>query len=152
MRTGAAPKRPYDSLTGRGQLGRLRRLGRAALARSPGGFDGARLGLLRHEHNATFLVEGDGTRHVLRINRPDLQSVATISSEMAWLAALRSDTDLLVPVPEVATDGTLVVIAGQRTARCTSYSILSPSRRAVKTTVKEKGGEGRGESRPDDAV
>ena len=50
----------YDSLTGRGQLGRLRRLGRSALDRYPGDLAGARLVPLRHEQNATFRVDGSG--------------------------------------------------------------------------------------------
>ena len=101
--------RAYDTLTGRGQAARLRRLGRAALSRYPGWPDQAALTLLRHEHNATFRVDGAGTRHVLRIHRPELHAPATIASEMAWLAALRRDTMLQVPEPEVAVDGSLVV-------------------------------------------
>ena len=103
--------RPYDSLTGRGQLGRLRVLARAALAQYPGVRDGARLTPLRHEHNATFRVDGRGTSHLLRINRPDLHARATIESEMAWLVALRQDTDLRVPQPVAATDGSHLVTA-----------------------------------------
>ena len=80
--------RPYDSLSGRGQLGRLRRLGRAALAAYPGDLEDGRLTLLRHEQNVTYRVDAGGTRHVLRISRPDLHDAATIGSEMAWLAAL----------------------------------------------------------------
>ena len=110
----------YDSLSGRGQLGRLRRMGRTALERYPGDFDGARLVLLRHEQNATFRVDG-GERYVLRINRPGLQSEATVESEMAWLAALRRDTDLVVPEPVATRDGSLVVTVadpGVPGARC----------------------------------
>src|SRR6478609_7446855 len=105
--------RAYDALTGRGQLGRLRRMGRTALERYPGDLDGARLVLLRHEQNATFRVDGVGARYVLRINRPGLQSEATVESEMAWLAALRRDTDLVVPEPVATRDGSLVVTASE---------------------------------------
>jgi Ser/Thr protein kinase RdoA (MazF antagonist) len=48
---------------------------------------------------------------VLRINRPAVQAVDTISSEMAWLGALRRDTDLGVPEPVAAHDGSSVVVA-----------------------------------------
>ena len=112
--------RAYDALSGRGQLGRLRRMGRTALDRYPGDLGGARLVLLRHEQNATFRVDR-GERYVLRINRPGLQSEATVESEMAWLAALRRDTDLVVPEPVATRDGSLVVTVadpGVPGARC----------------------------------
>jgi Ser/Thr protein kinase RdoA (MazF antagonist) len=59
----------------------------------------------------TYRVDAGGTRHVLRISRPDLHSADTIGSEMAWLAALAADTSLHVPSPIVARDGALVVAA-----------------------------------------
>ena len=101
--------RPYESLSGRGQLGRIRRLGREALAAYPGDLKDGRLALLRHEQNVTYRVDSGGTRHVLRISRPDLHSADTIGSEMAWLAALASDTSVRVPAPVTARDGALVV-------------------------------------------
>lgn len=101
----------FGELSGRGQLRRLRRLGRAALRSYPGDLGDARLTLLRHEQNVTYRVDGEGTRHVLRISRPDLHSDATIGSEAAWLAALGRDTALRVPVPATARDGSLVVAA-----------------------------------------
>lgn len=103
--------RPYESLSGRGQLGRIRRLGRAALAAFPGDLADGRLTLLRHEQNVTYRVDSGGSRHVLRISRPDLHSADTIGSEMAWLAALATDTSMHVPAPVVASDGSLVVVA-----------------------------------------
>jgi Ser/Thr protein kinase RdoA (MazF antagonist) len=101
--------RDFDSLTGRGQLGRLRRLGRRALARYPGDLDQAPLTLLRHEQNATFRVDASSGRYVLRISRPEPHFEASVASEMAWLAALRRDTRLLVAEPVAASDGALVV-------------------------------------------
>ena len=101
--------RPYESLSGRGQLGRIRRLGREALAAYPGDLKDGRLTLLRHEQNVTYRVDSGGIRHVLRISRPDLHSADTIGSEMAWLAALASDTSVRVPAPVTARDGALVV-------------------------------------------
>src|SRR5689334_12709193 len=77
--------RDFDALTGRGQLGRLRRLGRRALARYPGGLDEAPLILLRHEQNATFRVDASSGRYVLRISRPVPHFEASVASEMAWL-------------------------------------------------------------------
>ncbi len=103
--------RPYESLSGRGQLGRLRRLGRHALAAYPGDLQEGHLTLLRHEQNVTYRVDSRGSRHLLRISRPDLQTAATIGSEMSWLAALARDTSLRVPAPVMARDGALVVAA-----------------------------------------
>ena len=99
----------FASLRRRGQLGRLRRLGHTALAAY--GLDGARLTLLRHEYNTTFRVEAPGGPYVLRINRPQVHTAVTIESEMAWLGALRRDTDLGVPEPIPARDGSPVVVA-----------------------------------------
>jgi Ser/Thr protein kinase RdoA (MazF antagonist) len=99
----------FASLSRRGQLGRLRRLGRAALASY--GLEGARLTLLRHEHNTTFRVDAGGGPYVLRINRPNVHTLETIASEMAWLDALRRDTRLGVPTPVAACDRSLVVVA-----------------------------------------
>ena len=101
--------RDFESLTSRGQLGRLRRLGRQALARYPGHLDRAPLTLLRHEQNATFRVDAPTGRYVLRISRPELHFQASVASEMAWLAALRRETALLVPAPVATADGALVV-------------------------------------------
>jgi Ser/Thr protein kinase RdoA (MazF antagonist) len=81
------------------------------MALSSYGLDGARLTLLRHEHNATFRVDARGGPYALRINRPLVHTAATVSSEMAWLRALRHDTGLGVPEPVAARDGSLVVVA-----------------------------------------
>jgi Ser/Thr protein kinase RdoA (MazF antagonist) len=98
--------RAFGSLGSRGQIGRLRRLGQAALARY--GIAGAPLTPLRHQHNTTFRA---GAEHVLRISRPGLHAPAAIGSEMAWLRALRDDRGLGVPDPVAATDGAMVVVA-----------------------------------------
>lgn len=98
----------YESLSRRGQLGRLRRLGHSALAKY--GLERASLTSLRHEHNTTFRVDADGGPYVLRINRPGVHTPATIGSEMIWLTALRRHTDLGVPDPVAARDGSLVVL------------------------------------------
>ena len=92
----------------RAEVGRLRRRGQTALARF--GFDRARLRLLRHEHNTTFRVDADGSTFVLRIHRQGVHGPETISSELAWLRALTIDTDLGVPEPVTALDGSPVVL------------------------------------------
>jgi Ser/Thr protein kinase RdoA (MazF antagonist) len=75
------------------------------------GIDNARLTVLRHEHNTTFRVDTAVGRYVLRLNRIGVHDERTIGSEMAWLTALAEDTDLGVPVPVAARDGSLVVSA-----------------------------------------
>ena len=99
--------RPYASLGRRGELGRLRRIAGVVLHRF--GIDDGRLTVLRHEHNTTFRVDTTTGRHVLRLNRIGIHDERTIASEMAWLIALAEDTDLGVPVPVAARDGSLVV-------------------------------------------
>lgn len=75
------------------------------------GGEDARLTLLRHEANTTFRVETGGGRFALRINRPNVHTAQTIESEMAWLTALRRETDLGVPEPVCSRDGSFVVVA-----------------------------------------
>lgn len=99
----------FASLSRREQLGRLRRVGRTALASY--GLEHARLTLQRYEQNTTFRVDARGGRYLLRINRPRVHTPDTIGSEMAWLSALRRDTDLGVPEPVAARDGSFVVVA-----------------------------------------
>ena len=91
----------------RSELADLRRMARTALAAF--GVDRSRLRLLRHEHNTTFRVDTGASTFVLRINRPGVHGSATIASEMEWLRALVSGTDLGVPEPVLAVDGAAVV-------------------------------------------
>ena len=102
----------WESLSRRAQLLRLRRLGRTGLAAFGG--EEARLTLVRHEANTTFRVETRGGRFPLRINRPNVHTAQTIESEMAWLTALRRETDLGVPEPVCSRDGSFVVVAERR--------------------------------------
>lgn len=41
----------------------------------------------------------DGRTFVVRVNRPGMRTPLDVASEMAWLAAIRRDTDLIVPDP-----------------------------------------------------
>jgi len=65
--------------------------------------------VLRHEHNTTFRVDTATGRYVLRLNRTGVHDERSIASEMSWLSALAEATDLGVPVPVPARDGSLVV-------------------------------------------
>jgi Ser/Thr protein kinase RdoA (MazF antagonist) len=102
----------FASLSRRAQLSTLRRLGRNALTRF--GVDDARLTLQGHEQNTTFRVDARGGPYLLRMNRPGLHTPETVASELAWLRALRRDTDLGVPEPVAAGDGSLVVVVSDR--------------------------------------
>ena len=96
----------FDSLSRQAQVARLRALGRAALAAY--GLGEAPMRLLQHEYNTTFRVAG---RFVLRVGRPQGQTLAALRSEAAWLRALAEETDLVVPAPVPARDGALAVSA-----------------------------------------
>ena len=109
----------WQSLSRRRQLVSLRRVGRAALAAY--GLEDARLRLLSRQHNTTFRVEARGGPYVLRISRPQVHTAGTIDSEMAWLGALRCETDLGAPEPVRSRDGSFVVLAGD---------VVVPERRA----------------------
>src|SRR5262245_40342189 len=102
--------RPFETLTHRGQVRRLRRLAVKALTAYP--IDELRLTPLIHEDNTTFRVDSaNGERYVLRIHRHSRKTPAEVRSEMLWLAALRQETELVAPVPVPTRDGDLVTIA-----------------------------------------
>ena len=93
------------------QIGRLRGLAEAALAAYD--LPPVRLTLLAHLFNTTWQVDAaTGERYVLRIHRAGRPTVANVGSELAWLAALRRDTDLEVPDPVPARDGALLTVVG----------------------------------------
>jgi Ser/Thr protein kinase RdoA (MazF antagonist) len=84
---------------------------RAALPRYGRAAD-APLQLLSLSENATYLA-GDPTdpadRLVLRVHRPGYHDLAAIESELAWMAALRTQTPVVTPMLIPATDGRAVV-------------------------------------------
>ncbi|GLQ09952.1 aminoglycoside phosphotransferase [Devosia yakushimensis] len=70
---------------------------------------GGRARLINHSENQTFLVETERRgRFTLRIHRPGYQSRPAIESELAWMAALRRDTDVPIPEPLPGADGRLL--------------------------------------------
>jgi Ser/Thr protein kinase RdoA (MazF antagonist) len=107
---------PFELLTMRGQLGRLRRLGEEALRAYD--LTPSRLVPLAHEENTSFLaIDGRGDRYVLRIHRVSgtpfhpPRTVAEVRSETAWLSTIRRETDLVVPEPVAAANGSLLTVA-----------------------------------------
>ncbi len=109
--------KPYQNLTKRGQLARLKWLAEEALR----DYDIGETTLISLEHmaNTTFRVDAaDGQRYVIRIVNPSDtitlpgRTEDQIRSEMEWLAALERDTDLVVPAPVRTRDGKLLTKAG----------------------------------------
>ncbi len=101
--------KPFTTLTKRGQIGRLKRMAQAALPAF--GVEAARVVPLQHFGNTTYQIDAtDGSCYVLRVQRPNLHSLAEVRSEVAWLAALRRDTDLSVPEPMPTQDGDLLTV------------------------------------------
>jgi Ser/Thr protein kinase RdoA (MazF antagonist) len=80
-----------------------------------------RLRFVAHGENTTFQVsaradDGAVERFLLRVHRPVrhgrfIDSDAAIAAELRWLAALRAETDLLVPQPLFTRDGELTTTA-----------------------------------------
>ena len=96
--------KPFADVSSRTQVRRLRELARTALPHW--GLDGASLRLLNHGYNTTFRVEtDDGRRYALRVNMMPFKTPQLLLAEVSWLAALSTDTDLLVPTPLQTSDG-----------------------------------------------
>ncbi len=113
--------KPFEELTYRGQIERLRSMGESALREF--GIRSPALKHMAHAENTTFEVraasdgrgKGPGApykpgRYLLRIHRPGYQTAPAIASELSWLRALRSDLDLHVPEPVESRDGRSVVL------------------------------------------
>lgn len=104
--------KPYEELTERGQTRRLRQLAEHALADY--GVPVQEMQLEHHGHNTTYRIDSENERYVLRINRPGWRKREQIRSEAVWLAAIRQDTNLVVPEPVANDAGELVTTAGAR--------------------------------------
>jgi len=104
--------KPYSSLTVRGQARRLRQLALNALTHYE--LDVARLSLVTNDMNGIFRIDTrDGHKYILRVTMPEGgHNHDHVAAEMDWLAALARDTNLSVPRPLPARDGSLVVEAG----------------------------------------
>ena len=104
--------KPYASLTELGQARRLRPLALNALDYYD--LDVARLRLISNDFNGIFRVDTtDRQKFILRVTLPEGgHNLDHVAAEMDWLAALARDTNLSVPRPLPARDGSLVVEAG----------------------------------------
>lgn len=99
-------------LSRRAQIAQLRRVALAALAEYP--LPDGILRFVAHGENTTFRHESAAGSHLIRVHRPQRHGRAVdptlaIASELAWLTAIRTETDLFVPEPLAAQDGRPVV-------------------------------------------
>src|SRR4051794_7990479 len=69
----------------------------------------ASLRLLNLSENATYLVTDRAGDSILRVHRQNYHHPHEIESELDWLAALRTDSDVTVPTVLPARDGRRVV-------------------------------------------
>lgn len=113
--------KPFNELSARGRIRRLRRQAQAALEAY--GLVKAKTKFLSYSGNAHYQVdtskcaprEPDEGRYwenhyILRLHQPNYQTVEAIRSELFWLQALLQDTDLVVPQPMYNSEGELVTI------------------------------------------
>lgn len=90
--------KPYEQLTFKGKLLRLRGLAEDALRQF--GVTAVRLQLIGTDTNLIYRVwTDDGLQFALRIANPAWRGVETAVSETIWLDALARDTD--IPVPRI---------------------------------------------------
>lgn len=105
-----AEEAPFEHLSRRVQIAKLRQLAGVALAAYDLGT--VRLTLLAHLFNTTFRVDAKaGQRYVLRIHRAGTPTVESVNAELSWLHALRRDATLEVPDPAPTRTGALLTVA-----------------------------------------
>lgn len=99
--------KPFATLTPGGQCRRLHGLARQALDAYD--LTGIQTVPLAVHSNTLFKVTAAEGVFVLRVSVPEQRTLAEIQSELAWLAALRRDTALVVPEAVPARSGAAVV-------------------------------------------
>ncbi len=129
---------PFERLTPRGQIGRLRALARVALEQYPLGAGGApRVSLLKQTFNTLFRVVDRGHKTALRVGARDvIHPPETETVETAWLTALRADTEIGAPLPianRAGSDVTTVAVPGVPEARTCVLFEWAPGRRLGET-------------------
>ena len=116
--------KPYDELTFRGKILRLRKLCIQALEDYP--IEVARVRYLTTESTTMFRVDArDGQKYVFRLYSEADSSLAENEAEMFWLSALARETELPVVQPVARSDGaylSFVSVAGvPEERRCALY-------------------------------
>ncbi len=73
------------------------------------GLVGGKATLINLSENHTFRIDmPDGTKHILRVHRPNYQDHAAIKSELLWLKALKQDTNIPLITPLKGCDSAFV--------------------------------------------
>jgi Ser/Thr protein kinase RdoA (MazF antagonist) len=111
--------KPYEDLTYRGRLRRMRRL--AGVALEAYGLADAQYSFVLQAGNTLYRVYDprpvpaltanglfEEGQYLLRIHYPPYQTAEAIELELAWLAAMRRDAGLPVPEPVPTLDGQLL--------------------------------------------
>ena len=116
--------KPYDSLTPRGQILRLRQLCIKALENYP--IDVVRVRYLTTESTTMFRVDArDGGKFVIRLYSELDSSLAENETEMFWLNALARDLELRVTEPVARKDGSYLTFVSMQGVpgekRCALY-------------------------------
>ena len=148
MTPGAGPPSadpPFADLSARSQQARLRPAVLEVLRHWP--IDVARVRLLTHGYNTTYRIDtATGERFALRLDVNHRKPVEELRAEMAWLGALATDTDLVLPVPQRTVEGdhtaSVFVPAVGATLEAAMFSWLPGadlSHRATPTMVRELG-------------
>jgi Ser/Thr protein kinase RdoA (MazF antagonist) len=97
--TSPADVSEFARLSPRSQVHRLRAAAADVLTHWP--IEVARLRVVHHGFNTTFRVDAaDGRTFALRLNVNSHKTPAALQAEMAWIAALSTETDVVVPVPQ----------------------------------------------------
>lgn len=98
--------RDFEELTRLGQRKRIKALGVTALQAY--GIEDARLRFCSDTENVVFRVDTAVSTYTLRISAPTRRTTAELLAELHWLAALRRETELLVPKPVATQNGRFV--------------------------------------------
>ncbi len=100
----------FEELTNPGRARRLRRLALNALEDYD--LPIRQFRLITNDFNGIFRLDtAAGEKYIVRVSLPGERDLVEIQSEMAWLAAIRRDTDLAVPEPVPTRSGPLVTTA-----------------------------------------
>ncbi len=99
--------RAFETLKHQGQVQRLRYVAETALCTYT--LQSPTVHLVQYRDNAVFCVTDQiGQQFVMRLTADDHYPVAALEGELAWLAAIRSDIQLMVPEPIPNANGELI--------------------------------------------
>jgi Ser/Thr protein kinase RdoA (MazF antagonist) len=81
---------------------------------------------LKFSENYTFLLEFDGKKRVLRVNRPGYHTPPELETEINWLRQIAATTDVTVPEVYPFSDGGCIgeIDCGGEVYRCSLFGFL----------------------------